>query len=243
VEIASSNVRRGREAVAMFEVGNGYGRDGDRTVEWWRLGIALAGPAEPPSWNRERRRHDLDDAKGIVELLGRRLGMPAPAYRAEAGEPLLHPGRSARIAAGDVLAGIVGELHPAVAAAHDLEGIGLIVAELAIAGLSAGRLPDVRAEVPPRFPAVERDIAVVVAETVAAADVEDSIRRHGGALLRSVVLFDIYRGAPLADGEKSLAYRLTFQSPERTLIDDEIDTAMSSLSRGLARDVGGRPRT
>jgi phenylalanyl-tRNA synthetase beta chain len=242
IEIAVFNSRHGREDVAIFEIGKGYGRDGDRTVEWWRLGFALTGPAEPASWNRELRRYDLDDAKGIVELLCRRLGSPPPRYLAETGEPLLHPGRTARIVAGDGVLGVVGELHPGVAAVHDLETAGLIVGELAIAGLSGGRLPDTRVEVPPRHPAVDRDLAVIVAETVAAVAVEDSIRREGGQLLHSVVLFDVYRGTPLAPGEKSLAYRLTFQAPDRTLTDEEIGRAMDAVTAALSRDVGGRRR-
>jgi phenylalanyl-tRNA synthetase beta chain len=90
---------------------------------------------------------------------------------------------------------------------------------------------------------VDRDLAVVVAETVPAADVEDAIRQHGGPLLRSVRLFDIYRGRPLADDEKSLAYRLAFQADDRTLVETEVDAAIDGITTGLAEDVGGRLRT
>jgi phenylalanyl-tRNA synthetase beta chain len=90
---------------------------------------------------------------------------------------------------------------------------------------------------------VERDLAVVVASSVPAGTVHESIARHGGPLLVATALFDIYRGRPLSETEKSLAYRLTFQAPDRTLTEDEIDRAMASVTAGLGSDVGGRIRT
>jgi phenylalanyl-tRNA synthetase beta chain len=95
---------------------------------------------------------------------------------------------------------------------------------------------------PPRHPDVQRDLAVVVAENRPAAAVAASIRRHGGPLLRDVALFDIYRGAPLADHDKSLAHRLTFRAAERTLTEAEIDDAIAAIAAGLAADVAARLR-
>ena len=205
--------------------------------------MALTGPAEIPAWNRPARPYDLDDAKGVLELLAHVLGLPAPTYAPLTDDPNLHPGRSARVTAGTAMAGRVGELHPSVVEASDLRGDRVIVAEVAIAGLSAG-VPDVpRGATPPRHPAVERDIAVVVGHSVAAGAVVDAIAARGGQLLVSSVLFDIYRGSPLADDEKSLAYRLTFQAPDRTLTEGEIDGAVAGITDGLASAVGGRIRT
>ena len=95
---------------------------------------------------------------------------------------------------------------------------------------------------PSRHPIVDRDLAVIVSVATAAADVEASIRRHGGALLRSVTLFDIYRGRPLGDDEKSLAYRLAFAADERTLVETEVDAAIAAITTGLRSDVNGRLR-
>jgi phenylalanyl-tRNA synthetase beta chain len=119
----------------------------------------------------------------------------------------------------------------------------VIVAELAIAGLSGGQPTVSRSATPSRQPVVDRDLAVIVAEARPAADVEESIRRHGGPLLRSVVLFDIYRGRPLDESEKSLAYRLAFRADDRTLTEPEIDGAVDAVTSGLATDVDGRLRT
>ncbi len=247
VEIVSTNVRRGRDDVAIFEIGKGYGRDGDSSREWWRLGLALVGALEEPSWSRPRRPADLGDAKGVVELVCGRLGFDPPAWSGAPEEPLLHPGRAAVAAATTghgrlALSGVVGELHPTFAAEADLRGARLIVAEIEIAGLAGGRPADIQALAPPRQPAAERDLAIVVAETVEAASVAGAIRRAAGPDLASAALFDIYRGAPLAADEKSLAWRLVFQAEDRTLTEVEIEAAVASITRAVAA-VGGRIRT
>jgi phenylalanyl-tRNA synthetase beta chain len=246
VEIASTNVRRGRPDVAIFEIGKGYGHEADGTREWWRLALAACGAAEPPSWNRPARPYDLDDAKGAIELICRRLGISAPAYEPLAGEPLLHPGRAARFIAerdGQIaLAGLVGELHPGVAEEWELRGARLVVAELEVAGLGGGGLTAVKAVTPSRHPASERDLAIVVPESTPAAVVAAVVREHAGPELVSLDLFDIYRGAPLAATEKSLAWRLVFQSADRTLTEAEVEAVVAAIGRAVA-SVGGRIRT
>ncbi|HEU5204689.1 MAG TPA: phenylalanine--tRNA ligase subunit beta [Candidatus Limnocylindrales bacterium] len=247
LEVVGTNRRHGRHDVAVFEVGKGYGTaDGGGTREWWRLGIALAGSAVVPSWNQPARAFDLDDAKGLVELLARRLGYPSATYEPLHDDPNLHPGRTARIRVtgegGTLVAGRAGELHPALADELDLDG-PVIVAELAVAGLASGLRSPARGATPPRHPAVERDLAVVVAEDRPAADVAAAIRHHGGRLLTAVDLFDVYRGRPLDATEKSLAWRLHFQAPDRTLTEDEVDTAIGEISAGLAADTGARIRS
>ena len=246
LEVIGTNRRHGRDDVAVFEIGKGYGKaDGGGTREWWRLGIGLAGSAAIPSWNQPSRPFDLDDAKGLVELICRRLGFDAPSYEPLSDDPNLHPGRTARVRVvtgqGNLVAGRAGELHPALAADLDLDG-PVVVAELAIVGLAGGLIAAAHGATPPRHPAVERDLAVVVAEDRAAAEVAASLRRHGGQLLETLELFDVYRGRPLEAAEKSLAWRLRFQAPDRTLTEAEIDTAIEAIHAGLATDVGGRIR-
>jgi phenylalanyl-tRNA synthetase beta chain len=245
LEVAATNLRQGRDDVAIFEIGKGYGAsdDGKGTHEWWRLGFVLTGPAEMPAWNRHARAYDLDDAKGLIELVARSLGLPRPVYTPLTDDPTLHPGRAARTAAGEELAGRVGELHPSQIDELGLRAERVIGAELAIAGLSGGQPRVPLGRTPSRHPVAERDLAVVVADDRPAGEVEAAVRRHAGPLLASVELFDIYRGRPLPDDRRSLAFRLVFAAADRTLTEDEVDAAVSAVSAGLAADVDGHLRT
>jgi phenylalanyl-tRNA synthetase beta chain len=239
-EVVASNRRHGRDGIAVFEVGKGYGKEGDQPREWWRLGLAFVG-SRPASWDRPAAPLDLDEAKGAVELVARQIGLDEPDYAPERDEPIFHPGRTARVAAPG-LQGIVGELHPGIVEEWDIRAERVIVAELAVRGLSAGRLAPVRSVPPGRYPAVERDLAVIVAETRPVGDVGRVLRASAGELLRDLRLFDIYRGAPLASGEKSVAFRLAFQAGDRTLTEDEIDRVVATIAEALVGELGGRLR-
>jgi len=242
LDVVGVNLRHGTDDVAVFEIGKGYARTGTTPREWWRLGFALTGAAEIPAWNRKARPYDLDDAKGILELVARRLGLPAPTCVPERDEPLLHPGRSARVVVDGRLEGLIGELHPDAADTWQLRTTGrVIVAEIAIAGLAEGRLAPERAPAVGRFPEVDRDLAVVLKETVSAAEVDAVIQANAGELLRSTALFDIYRGVPLAADEKSLAFRVRLGASDRTLTDPEVEAAMAGIVGALPA-VGGRLR-
>jgi phenylalanyl-tRNA synthetase beta chain len=243
LDVVGLNLRHGTADVAVFEIGKGYARTGGEPREWWRLAFALAGAAEPTAWNRSPRAYDLDDAKGVIELLAARLGLPQPAYEAEREEPLFHPGRTARADAGGRLHALMGELHPHTVDAWELRTTQrVIVAEIAIAGLAAGRLPAERAPTVGRFPEVDRDLAIVVAETTAAAAVEAVVRGHAGPLLRDIRLFDIYRGVPLAAEEKSLAFRIRLGAQGRTLTEAEVEVVVAGVVDALST-VGGRLRS
>jgi phenylalanyl-tRNA synthetase beta chain len=244
IDVVSTNVRVGRDDVAIFEVGKGYGATGDPpTHEWWRLGLALTGTSLATGWDRPGRPYDFADAAGVIELLCARLGFPAPAREPITDDPNLHPGRAARISAAGRLVGRVGELHPELVATLDLRADRIYVAELAVAGLAGGQADVPRVGTPSRHLSVERDIAVIVPVDRPAADVEAAIRRHGGPLLRGVALFDVYRGQPLGEDDKSLAYRLTLRDDERTLTEEELDAAVATVVSGLSEDVGARFRT
>ncbi len=246
LDVMSLNERQGRGDVAIFEVGKGYGRVGETPREWTRLGILLAGNAAPPAWNRQARAYDLDDAKGIVELLCDRLHLPVPAYEPDTRGFPFHPGRALIVGSAsdaETLSGRVAELHPDVLDDWGLRAQRVIAAELAIRGLDEATMKMVHVEPIGRFPVVERDLAIIVAEDRPAAEVEQAIRRHAGGLLQTLGVFDVYRGAPLAASERSLAYRLVFGTGDRTLTEAEVEEAVTSVRAGLESDLGARIRS
>jgi phenylalanyl-tRNA synthetase beta chain len=181
-------------------------------------------------------------------LLALELGAGRPTYEPLTEEPILHPGRSARVTAlapgGAVaISGALGELHPSLVASWELRSEHILVAELSVAGLSGGQPRVPRVTPPQRFPAVDRDLAVVVGDDRPAGDVAAAIEAAGGALLASATLFDVYRGQPLAATERSLAFRLRFVAPDRTLTEAEVDTAVATIVGELERRLGARIRS
>jgi phenylalanyl-tRNA synthetase beta chain len=244
LEVLALNERHGRADVAVFEIGKGYAAPrGVASAEWWRLGLLVAGAALPPSWSLPGRPWDLEDAKALVALVAIASGAPQPAFEPWRAGPPLHPGRAARAAAGDAVIGLVGEVHPDTLAAWDLRSERVLVAELAVAGLSGGQLPPVRVVPMGRHPAAERDLAVVVPEATAAGDVAATLRAAGAPLLRAATLFDVYRGAPLAEGEKSLAWRIVVRADDRALEEGEVDALFDAIIAALVAAHGARVRT
>ena len=177
-------------------------------------------------------------AKGILEGLLDTLQVPLTLEPGE--RPFLHPGRAASVLVGDEQKiGWIGELHPLVAREWDLEGGSAF--ELDVAALTELVVAAPGYRPVSTFPAVIQDIAVVVDEDVPAADVEDAVRAHGGELLERLRLFDVYRGEQVGEGSKSLALRLEFRAPDRTLTDEEVAEVRARIERALA-EIGGKLR-
>ncbi len=201
---------------------------------------ALVTEAAPATWRAGARGADFFAARALVEGV---LDAAGIVWRAQAAErPYLHPGRAATIVAIDADGrelGWIGELHPLVARAWDLEAAAAFALDFdALAELA----PDLaRYRDATSFPAVLQDIAVVVDEQVSAAEVEDAVRVGGGELLRRVVVFDLYRGEQVGEGRKSLAMRLEFRAHGRTLTEEEIAGPRASIERELEA-IGGALR-
>jgi phenylalanyl-tRNA synthetase beta chain len=261
LDLLVTNERHGRDRTALFEVGKGYAAGPDGPREWWRVGFLLAGDAEAAAWDRTPRPFDLDDAKAVVEIVAERLALARPTYEADRRGAPFHPGRAATVASvlgptggpraaafpaepgALALSGHVAELHPDVLEAWEVRAPRVFVGEIAIAGLGGGSVAAVTAHPVPRVPAVDRDLAAVVDEGVEAGAVIEAARAAAGPLLRDIRLFDVYRGTPLAPGEKSLAIRLTLQSPDATLTDEAIEKVVAAVTGALGRGVGARIRT
>lgn len=139
---------------------------------------------------------------------------------------------------GQVL-GRLGAVHPGNLKRHKLT-LPVLVFELDLEAVQAGQVP--KFEALSRYPAVRRDIAVVVDESVTAKALQDCVGQAAGDVLKNLELFDVYRGEGIDSGKKSLALKLTFQDPSRTLNDQEIDAAEAAIVDALARNLGGSLR-
>ncbi len=255
LDAARHNIARDAERVAVFESGRAHlpeappaqgsvsagvfaGRLAPPAREVHRVGALAVGPIGAGSWRDGTRPADFYDVKGALESLCAVLGVEASLE--PGAEPFLHPGRAARVRIGEADAGWVGELHPRVLGAWDLPfgaGFEIDVAPLVEAS-TAGEEPyeDVTT-----YPALYQDLAVVVDEALAAAAVRDAVRGAAGELLRDAQVFDLYRGDQVGEGRKSLALRLEFLAPDRTLTDEEVEPIREAIRQALA-EIGGSLR-
>jgi phenylalanyl-tRNA synthetase beta chain len=223
---ASRNLDAGRDRVALFETGRVFLRgNGPLPDQPVRVSGILAG-----------RDAGFFDIKGVAELLARSLHIDLPV--ADAAEPFFHPGRSARL--GD--SGLLGELHPLVAERFGIDQ-PVSLFEIDLDELQR-RMPDVivyRDMI--SFPPVRQDIAVILGSDVSAAQLVEVIRDAGGDLLISAEVFDVYEGPQVGEGRRSLAVHLVFQSPERTLTDDEADAVRDRIVQAVGERLGGELRS
>ncbi len=227
-----ANLRHQRR-VAIFELARVYLPPLDPLPrEERRLGIVMAGSRLPASWNATETSIDFYDLKGTVEAAFRsiRAQMAVPAPRKA---PWLHPARGASVggegASGDI--GLMGQVHPVVAGRFDVEGVEVYAAEIDLGALLLLAREEVTTRPLPRFPAVERDVALIVPEATTHEEVVRVIRQAAGPALERVALFDVYRGSQVPEGHRSLAFSLSFRAPDRTLSDGEVDQAMTAIER------------
>jgi phenylalanyl-tRNA synthetase beta chain len=247
LDTARANARYNASQQA-FEIGSVYyypeGQDTPEglPLEPRRLAILMTGARTSSSWlNGSSEVMDFYDLKGVVEGLVEGLHVGDVNYsRAE--HPSLHPGRSATLTVNGVVVGAFGELHPLVARAFELEAAPVLVADFDLEALLGHVRTMYRVTSLPLTPAVLEDIALVVREEVPAQDVEAVIRQAGGDLLKGVTLFDVYRGAPVPQGHKSLAYSLTYQTDEKTLNDKEVAAIRKKIIKSAEARLGASLR-
>jgi phenylalanyl-tRNA synthetase beta chain len=229
LEVLATNASRQTPDVRVFEVGHVFAprraEDVDRPAheELW-VGIALTGLRQPRGWNASRERADLYDAKGMGELVLAAGGAPGweTAPWPDGGPRYLEPGRGARLRVDGRDAAWFGELALGVREAFGLTA-PVFLAEISLTALCALPVGTPRYQPLPRFPAVQRDLAIVAPAGVSAGDVESHLRAMRLPLLTRVLLFDVYAGEQVGAGRRSLAWSLTFQAPDRTLTDREVN--------------------
>ncbi|HKC19895.1 MAG TPA: phenylalanine--tRNA ligase subunit beta, partial [Candidatus Dormibacteraeota bacterium] len=231
IDAAALNRDRGKTDVRIFELAAAFlARIGEKNTQPDEpLRVAAIATAGATS---EEGQVGFYRLKAVLDGCIASLSAPACVYD-RASTELFHPGRCAAVMLNGRQLGYVGELHPSVTARAQIEG-RVVAFEIDVEPvLAASSAP--RAQPLPRFPGVERDLAVVVEETVAAAALLASIEELAGDLLEHARAFDEYHGAQVPDGHKSIAFTLTFRSPERTLTDAEVDRVMAEIKLGLEK--------
>ncbi|MCX7781332.1 MAG: phenylalanine--tRNA ligase subunit beta [Negativicutes bacterium] len=243
METVVRNLSRKNDDMKIFEIGSVYLAKqlplDDLPAEPVIVCGAMTGKRQVLSWNTSRDLVDFYDAKGTVELVLERLGITG--YEVTPGERhSYHPGKTAVFAKdGDVLA-VVGEVHPKVLDAFAINK-KVYAFEMTIDTLAKHAAGISRYQPLPKFPAVSRDLAVVLPEKTAAKQVVETIRQSGGALLADFKIFDVYTGEQVAPGMKSLAFALTFRA-ERTLTDEEVDVSVKQIINRLEQEHSAKIR-
>ena len=222
LEILTRNYNYRNKAAALYEIGRIYLKRPDGMADEPKIvSLGAYGP-----------KMDFFVLKGWVEALLRDLGAEKLRFTAEKSNPSYHPGRCARVYAGDTEIGVLGQIHPLVAANYGVD------AELYCAELSFDALDKVKGGLPvykplPRFPSVTRDIAVVCDAGIPVGELMECILASGGEYLKGCALFDVYTGHHIAEGKKSVAFSLTMRSDDQTLTDDHAEETVSAVLRAL----------
>ncbi|MHB9119084.1 MAG: phenylalanine--tRNA ligase subunit beta [Burkholderiales bacterium] len=222
VDCLRTNLNRKQSRVRVFEAGGCFIRDGETIRQPVRLAGLCYGNALPEQWGEPSRGVDFFDVKADVEALFQPLSVRFEA----AGHPAFHPGQSARISLHGEFAGWMGTLHPRWRQEYGLPG-NAVVFELELPALLARKKP-AYAEIS-KFPAMRRDLAVVVAEDVGVQAMLDALREGAPEMLTELSLFDVYRGKGIDSDHKSLAFQVLLQDTRKTLTDEEVDTVMARL--------------
>jgi phenylalanyl-tRNA synthetase beta chain len=245
LDVAEYNRNRKTDSLAVFELGKTF-----HAQQWpleqlpderWALAGLCTGDWRH-HWSGEKEAVDFYFLKGLLEDLFAWLGLDeSVTFEPWTEAKGFHPGRTARCRVGDVTLGMLGQLHPVLAERHHLKETYVFQLDFdALTRLAAEK--EITYRPVPAFPAIQRDLAVIVPETVPAAEVEAVIREAAGQWLERLSLFDVYRGQPLGESEKSLAFSMLFRDPERTLTDDEVNEVHQRVVARLAERLGARLR-
>ena len=232
IEAMALNRDRGRPDIRIHEIAEAYlARVGEHNSAQPEEPLRLAAVASAGE-TADEGRDAVYRLKAVLDGCIAAMTAP-PCIYDRASTELFHPGRCAAVMLDGRQLGYIGELHPTVAAGAGIDG-RVVAFEIDVEPVvAASRIP--RAQPLPRFPGVQRDLAAIVEDTVAAGVLHAAIKELAGDLLEHVHAFDEYRGAQVPEGHKSIAFTLTFRSPERTLTDAEVDKVMAEIKLGLEK--------
>ncbi len=232
------NRNRQQSRLRIFELGHRFRLGSDTLLEEPVIAGVASGAASEKQWGVAEREADYYDIKGDIEALLALTGRSDEFRFVAAAHPALHPGQSAAIYFAKDHVGWLGSLHPALQARF--ESGPAILFEITLAALSQRSVP-VFSEIS-RFPAIRRDLAIVVSEDTTAEKIIDLVRKVAGNLLVNLQLFDVYRGEGIDSGRKSLALGLTLQHSSRTLREAEVDALITQVISSLRDELGGKLR-
>lgn len=236
LESVSNNLSRRNENLAFFETGAVFRpRADEHPEEVLKVGAIVCGERES-FWLKNNVRMDFFYLKGLLEDLLQQLEVEGCSF-APYEDPSYHPGRTAVVKCKGKTLGVIGEVHPAVLEKYNIRSRACAF-ELDVDSLyELSREKHLKEEIA-RYPAVERDIAVLVPLETRAADLLEAIRQEDRELLKNVVVFDLYEGDQIPAGKKSMAFRMTLQSSQRTLTDNEANQLRERVVEKLTRSFG-----
>lgn len=241
--ILRANQHRKSPNLQLFEVGRTFTQTTSGIQEKWRLAVALTGLRSPEFWSGESRREtcDIFDLKGILEELLERLGLRGIQFARRADPTPLFLESAEISLGGKLVLGELGQLQIAAARRYDLREAALLL-EIDLETILNKSNSERSFKPLPAFPSVQRDLSVVVLESVTHDSVVQAIRRAKPANLEKVELFDVFRGKNVPSGHKSLAYAFTYRSTERTLRDDEVAAAQARVVETLKTALNAQVR-
>ena len=241
VQSAMTNFSKGQKHVRVFECGNIFvsGEGGERE-EKMVVSAFISGVQENNVWEQTGKSYDYYDLKGTLSAVSRLLKLKLIEHP-EPENPFMLKGRSVGLTVDGKACGYLGELSPSIIRQYELPK-HCIVFELDFDRLMCVLPKQVRFSHLPKFPEIYRDISILIDKTVPSGEVIDRINQIGGPLLRKVELYDHFEGNKIKEGEKSLTYALTFQSSDRTLIDEEVNPVFEKIVKILSSQLGAMLR-
>lgn len=238
LECAAYNISRQQHNLSLFEVSAVYLADElpltKLPSEQRRLAVLLCGNRNKAQWNWQTEQYDFYDLKGLVELV---LDNFAADYQWERSElPIFHPGRQVQVLIGEKPIAYLGEVHPDVQKNYRIPE-RIYLAEINLAELLKYERPVTKFQSLPRYPAVDRDLAVIVSEEVPVGALVEELKQAGGSLLQTIDIFDVYQGKQVEPGKKSIAFSFVFQA-DRTLTDEEVNDLLKRMYEAVQQKFG-----
>lgn len=232
MESLGRNYAKSNEEAMLFEIGKVYIKNKDENKLPEERNIVTLGMYG---------NLDYLELKGVVENILNSLGINSPSFKRESSNPSFHPGKTAALYVGKDYIGVLGEIHPDVANNYGMD-VRCFIAELNLDLLMKNSNMDRKYKALPKFPAMTRDIALLVDDEVLVQDIEDTIKKQGGGILESVKLFDVYKGKQIPEGKKSIAYSIVYRHSEKTLTDNEVTKVHDKILRSLEHKLGAELR-